>query len=784
MDKWPERGTDINGNFVGLKSETEKDGGAICNSWNSIGNITGNFIGNGLESNVAEEYVYGGAIYNAYGSATIIESIIGNFIGNYTKSVKDAAGGAIYNGDKGNILNIVGNFVGNYTIAQTYNSEGGAIANFNQGNIGDVTGDFLFNYSYSNQLADGGAIMNYSKAQIGDITGDFIGNYVKSLQNFVNGGAIFNNNGGKIGDITGHFIGNFLLSEQGEAHGGAIYNYHESSIGNIDGDFIANYSQGVKTAHGGAIDNCESTIGDITGDFAGNYAKANENVYGGAIYNYKDTSGKDTKIGNIKGDFVGNYVSSVSGKAYGGAIYNNLAEIGNIEGTFYGNRAEGAESNGGAIANDGTMGYVSGNFVSNSASTNGGAVYNAGSIGNSSAKSLEEDNKGIYNSSFYNNTAGSHGGAIYTEKSLKITADGAVSEFASNKANGESEAIYVKKADGDEDVTLTMSAENSGKFNFYDAINGEEGYKIAITGDDSGEVNLYNKISNADIKHENATTNVFDAKYLNNSNSLDMQSGTLNINNFGLTQLNFRKFGIQGGTINIDSVNVSLAEKIMGRITADEYSEQSKDGTINVNDMKLLSDSPDLVTPINFADKSFANTVHSSIHRAYAPIYQYSVDYIADGSSKTSAGETGDFLFTRLGYNPSVFASSVAQLAGGYASMIQTYDYSFEHADTFSALPAYARKAMLNANKYAITEGKLPLYNNYINQNALWFRPYTSFESIPLKNGPKTSTVLYGSYIGGDSEIFHLYIPAMSDIQAQVKVIRVIIHIKMVLLEA
>ncbi len=863
------KGENITHDFINLKDDNcqdnDSDGGAILNSWNTIGDVVGNFIGNGRISNTQPKkeaqkeedkhqvYVYGGGILNA--NYAHIGKVTGDFIGNYVKSQWDAAGGAIYSGNKSNMNDIVGNFVGNYSISQQYQSEGGAIANF-FASMSNITGDFLFNYTYSESgLADGGAIMNYGNdASIGTITGDFIGNHVHSLNgyadggaikndgantqesltnsigdivgNFIanyahgtqgsDGGAISNNNQAKIGNLTGDFIGNYSYADNssGNAYGGAIYNYYGSSIGNIKGDFLGNrtYSE-QNVAHGGAIDNCNSTIGNITGNFWDNFSVGVSDVFGGAIYNYRNQSVAKNEqnnngeiksvIGNITGDFIDNHVyatnttkanSSSSAKAFGGAIYNNDGNIGNIDGNFYYNSAisTSGEARGGAIANDGKLGNLHGNFYSNSASKFGGAIYNAGSIGensnNQEAQAIDstskDNNKGIFNSSFYYNYAGEHGGAIYTSSSLKLTAENSfISEFAGNKAANILEAIYVDNSQNKQknseisnennNITLTLNAVSNGKFNFFDSINGSDNYNLHITGDSSGVVNLLNNVSNANIQHENVTTNVFDTKFLNNNNSLDMKSGTLNLHNFGFSQLNFDNFSISGGTINIDSADVNLAYKQMGKIidlNKDEdktevkafslSDSESKGGTINVFDLNVFADSSSLTTTVNFADLTFAGNVKSDVCEAYGPIFHYSVEYLSGTSTNTISSEDsshgGDFLFTRIGFNPAILASAVAQLTGGYASMVQTYNYAFEHADTFSALPSSVRNAMLNQNKYAITEGNLSLYNNHLNKNALWFRPYNSFESIPLKNGPKTSTILYGSFIGADSELFDL----------------------------
>jgi hypothetical protein len=38
----------------------------------------------------------------------------------------------------------------------------------------------------------------------------------------------------------------------------------------------------------------------------------------------------------------------------------------------------------------------------------------------------------------------------------------------------------------------------------------------------------------------------------------------------------------------------------------------------------------------------------------------------------------------------------------------------------------------------------------------LYVRPFSNFESVSLKNGPKVSNVSYGSLIGGESDIIDL----------------------------
>ena len=471
-----QNGADITANFKNLGGSNK--GGAIYNN-GTIGDITGDFIGNCVSSTNNKYGADGGAIDNS----ETIGNITGDFIGNYASGSSSTKGGAIYN-DIGTIGNITGDFIGNYASGR-YSAYGGAIHN-GYGTIGNITGDFIGNYASSpDSDASGGAIYNNHYTEIGNITGDFIGNYASASGSYsgANGGAISNFGANTtIGNITGDFIGNYASSTNSYAQGGAIYNY---------------------IADGSTI------IGDITGDFIGNYASStNSHVQGGAIYN----KGANVTIGNITGDFIGNYASSTNSYAQGGAIYNDFgATIGDITGDFIGN-------------------YAQGNSFGR-----GGAIYNSwGTIG-----AKDDDGNvvgGIINSSFINNYAKSEtdeakGGAIYTEESLNIIAqNGGQSVFSGNyvqdKNGKRQEAIYVENNnsagsttpeiisfednklvvqikssyfDSYDPVDLTLNANTNGVIRFDDQISGEMGavnatYQMNIIGmaqDFSGKDDMY-----------------------------------------------------------------------------------------------------------------------------------------------------------------------------------------------------------------------------------------------------------------------------------------------------
>ncbi len=737
---------DITGDFIG---NSAGDGGGAINNNNSatIGDITGDFIGNSSDNT-------GGAIFNFY---AIIGNITGDFIGNSTRY----SGGAIDN-SSGTIGDITGDFIGN-----SASSDGGAIYNRNSSTIGDITGNFIGNSASS----DGGAIYN-EDSTIGNITGNFIGNSANS-----SGGAIENSRG-TIRDITGDFIGN-----SASLYGGAIEN-NRGTIGDITGDFIGNSARN----SGGAINNRNSgTIEDITGDFIGNYASS----YGGAIYN--DTS---STIGDITGNFIGN-----SGRNYGGAIYNDTSTIGDITGDFIGNSANsgGTIYNGGTIGditgdfignsariyggaiynNSGTIGDITGDFIGNSASSYGGAIYNNGTIG-----AKDNDNTiigGIINSSFIDNYAQStngeaQGGAIYSTKDLNIIADNAQTVFEGNytESNGvkDDNAIYMNG----NDLTLSFNMKNGGSVVMKDNIDGIDGYTVNITGDDINNTTFYllNDIRNSNLFAGNTTLN-----------TVNDSVHVYDVNSFTLT-----------GDTNFVA-DVDLANKEMDRLTADSYGEHN--GNLNVIGMNLLSDAVqgESVTAVYFAEPDLKNNVVNAVSggtgdlpdsfqtTAYTPIYKYNVIYDKD-NQYDGKGDGGYFVFAKGdiilpdepdepdepnlpipptgggttgnpsdAFNPAVLATPVGNLAAGQAAMNEAFKYVFEHADAFTQLPAMERYAKINANKYALStdfNDNLPSYADNLHNKGVWFRPYTTFETMNIKNGPKVDAITYGSLVGFDGD--------------------------------
>ena len=613
--------------------------------------------------------------------------------------------------------------------------------------LADVTGDFV-----ENSAGEEGAAI-YNSGFIENITGNFVAN-----KSQFSGGAIYNS--GKISEISGNFIDN-RAEDSYSAAGGAIFNtnptparasegseveYSETSF-NISGNFIGNSAVALSEAElppkplalyalsttgmGGAIAN-NASIGNITGNFIGNYASG-EYAYGGAISN-------DGEISDITGDFIGNYAAG-SGEyagAAGGAIANSYGEIKNITGNFIGNnvQSEGFAA-GGAISNNDLIGefdYDEEKIVSGT---------------------------GIVNSSFYGNYAKADGeyamaggGAIMTFTDLNIVAkDGYTSVFSGNytEVNGERDdnAIYAGYGS-----TINFEMKNGGKFVMADNIRGEaepqpvsleritapESYKVNITGDNIDNTAFY------------MLNDMYDA-------DLTVGQTTLNTVNDSIHTYDVNNFTLSNNTKMV--VDVDLANETMDRFTSNGYGEHN--GDLIVSGMNLLSDSKSDSAEIFFAEEGLKDNVLNGTgelpdkyQTAYTPIYKYNVNY-------DNRADGGYFVFNRGGlnssdsFNPSVLSTPVANQAGSQAVINETVRFAFQHMDLFSQLPFNQRMAIINNNRYAISEGT-PKYTPELEMinKGFWVKPFTSFETINLNNGPDVDAITYGTLVGFDSNFKEL----------------------------
>ncbi len=760
------RGTisDITGNFIA--NSADYDSGAIYNG-GTIGNITGDFIGN-----------YGGAIYNDYNR--IIGIIAGNFIAN--------SGNAIYN--SGIIGDITGDFIGNNSSGNI----GGAI--YNNVTIGDITGNFIGNSAnggdyYGNY---GGAI--YNIGEIGDITGDFIGNYANGRYADY-GGAIYNE--GTITNINGDFIKNDASS------GSAIYN--TNTIGTITGDFIGN-TNGVALSNSSNLNlysdsGTIAVIDKITGNFINNTSGAIENT--GYINEIKGNF-----INNEGGAISSSFYSAYRGHYFGAPnipyfdttginkivnsnFYNNFSK--EHAGAIYSNR----DIN--IVARDGGASVFSGNYIQ---SQDGNKDYVAIFIEVPNFKS-DEWQSGYYkilsDSTTLTLNANTNGTIIIDDKISGASnfVDGNFTEEY-NPETGSYDRNWIDEngnpVDEPEKMTysVNITGDNTGKVILNNTVDGYE-YEYNYSDNNGKHVgNILGKTPvNISLENTNlylgARDNIFDG------NNLNLKSGFMSMvnNSAGISALNNLTVS---GDVNF-AADVDLANKEMDRFTAAEYGEHT--GNINVIGMNLLSDAVEgeSVTAVYFAEPDLKNNVVNAISggtgelpdsfqtTAYTPIYKYNVIYDKD-NQYDGKGDGGYFVFAKGdiilpdepdepdepnlpipptgggttgnpsdAFNPAVLATPVGNLAAGQAAMNEAFKYVFEHADAFTQLPAMERYAKINANKYALStdfNDNLQSYADQLHNNAVWFRPYTTFETMNIKNGPKVDAITYGSLVGFDGD--------------------------------
>jgi outer membrane autotransporter protein len=264
------------------------------------------------------------------------------------------------------------------------------------------------------------------------------------------------------------------------------------------------------------------------------------------------------------------------------------------------------------------------------------------------------------------------------------------------------------------------------------------------------------------------------APYNYTNDSINLEESTLNISALTTDALQFNTFGMNNGVVNIGSSDVDFETNTMGRITADEYNIIGNGNTVNLNGINLLNKPDTSIAVINipFADESFASSVKYSGQESFeTSIYKYGIAYnpkdgnmmfIRGGQYNSNTGSIEYPSNPSDQFNPSVMSTTAATQAGAVSTMIQTYNYAFQHSEHFMSLPNMTRMALLNKNKYALAtstaadvspDADICFADNAANA---WYKPYVSFESVPLKNGPKVSSITYGSLAGYDTPIKEL----------------------------
>ena len=793
-------------------------GGAIYNSGGTIENITGEFINNyvGSKSGTSSSFsIYGGAIGNA-GTIGNIAATIGltnnNFLNNYAKSETDKAiGGAIFtnydmtlNADNGNVL-ISGNYIESngvkennaIYVANLANPSGTINRNttftLNAVNNGKIQIDDSIAggsyYSYSHKLWET-SYHTYALALTRDGTGTI------SLYNDVINANVTSDN------VTIDFA-----NGETRAYDFVSMTANEGSKLNIDIDFSNKTADTITTQNnstGTLIINSINMLGSSV-----------EALKFQIIKNTDPESSLQLALGNnfkIVDDILNALTDAVfndevfiqedginlatttttndSLVVYRNKIYDTLDLITTKESENERNFTFRTTDNYNLSKDLGTV--TKGTLNINGVSSTTPSTINAQNhtlfnlknettlnINNTTIEKAKdfaikaEHEKAVLNlnnASFKNTT----GTAIQSKVNVNITADGGKSEFSGNTA-----AIQMNEAS----KSINMNSLNQGEIVLDDVVDGQAGYNVTLNGDNKSKITINNNINNAIISLDNTNLYLGRENVFDRSQALNLNSGTIYLNNNSIGTMHIPTLNLSGKT-NI-SVDVDLANEQMDRVTADKYNV-TQNAILNVTNLNLLSTTEKSDVKILFADEPLANNVtysgdspisYKGTNILYSPIYKYTVNYGVDETDKlgyfffnrATAG-IGDGSGSDIGggaagnisdsFNPAVLTPSVATQAGAYTTQLQTFNYAFQHADTFMNIPYLERVAIINQNKYALSPTgdatDVGTFSPLLIKEpsaGFWVKPYASFENIPLKNGPKVSNINYGTLVGYDTAL-------------------------------
>ena len=737
----------------------------IYNRSGYIGEVNADFYNNKSDNDNLYRQI--GVYITAYNASTsnrenypYVGSIKGDFINN----------GLAISIDTGRVDNISGNFINNMRAIDITNNE-----EDNENPIGNIQGNFIKNHQ--------GAIYfeGYPNSHIENINANFFENSISTANGTAYGGAIYS--GCIIDNMSGLFVRNKAIGETyygaggaggaislGDWNSGTVEYFQEASLNINNSAFIENSAEG-RVATGGAIYNASRAKISNT-DFINNMTKAESGFsVGGAVATdsenfalpqtiasliYKDMPDDSFSYIFTNSNFIGNTAETANANslALGGAIYSEK----NIK-----------------IAADGEQSLFSGNKTIVNGVENNNAIF----MGVRVQYDYERDEDGNWIKVPVE---------TFTPTAVLDTKNGGVIRF-DDKIDGGAITLEEREIEEEYDGEIYTYREE------VPVVDKSEKYNLGITGDSTGKVIFNNTVENANISIEDgANVQLTNETYWDNNN-LTMAGGELSFVNNAIGVSSLNNLTVADNTNFV--ADVDLANKEMDRFTAAEYGEHT--GNINVIGMNILSDAVEgeSVTAVYFAEPDLKNNVVNAISggtgdlpdsfqtTAYTPIYKYNVIYDKD-NQYDGKGDGGYFVFAKGdiilpdepdepdepnlpipptgggttgnpsdAFNPAVLATPVGNLAAGQAAMNEAFKYVFEHADAFTQLPSMERYAKINANKYALSTDfneNLPSYADQLHNNAVWFRPYTTFETMNIKNGPKVDAITYGSLVGFDGD--------------------------------
>ena len=653
------------------------------------------------------------------------------------------------------------------------NGTNGPVANINNGSAQVEFNNV--NLQNNTSTGDGGAINNTNSASLKITGGDMTGNSAGG-----NGGVINNTStGATIEGITAD-------NNSAKGNGGAIYTNKDLTI--TDSDFGVTARN---TDSNGSRDNdiyidgssivtydTKTKDGTIASGLAGtgNLNKTGSNTLNLSGNNTDFTGNMNVQSGNVsftQGKNTDTYISGSTSITSGSTvtINNSMSDItaGNFSGA--GNVVKDGTNNltltGDNSGLTGTFDVQSGdvNFTQNTASDKyvGGTT----NIASGSTVTLTNDLSDIIAGNFTGN------GSFVKDGDKNLTLKGNNSNFTGDVTiddgkityNPDNSTYFGGNTQINTNGQLTVQGNNNATISSIagtGTISNDGSGKLILSGDNSGFVgNLSINSGSFGLANGAALGTLNNAAFadgtsinLQNTTVVDNGDGTYstNPNPASIEKLNMTTITLNGKVgfaIDVDLKN-SIADSINAtNVSGSGYLSISQSG-LNVVSDALLNNTSVTIAQGQLATNGYIK-LEDSAKSVMGPIQRYDVTY---GGGVLNFAKQGGNTPGIDSINMAVMPSVVATQAGGYLAQLETLHDGFFHLERYTRYTLRDRKTAEDIALNASTDTPVYLYSNIPETSqAMWIKPYTTFENIPLKGGIDVSTITYGSLYGGDSEL-------------------------------
>ncbi len=353
-------------------------------------------------------------------------------------------------------------------------------------------------------------------------------------------------------------------------------------------------------------------------------------------------------------------------------------------------------------------------------------------------------------------------GLLTKDGSGTLNLQGDNSEFTGDVEINEGKVFYQKKYKDDNYFSGKTTINENGELEFN--FNGPQTLNTKLHGNGtftkSGSGTLYLEGDNTTFAGnmnlaEGSIRLAKDALFFDVS-AMTMHGGTtFDTRNGSMDTINFGNLTLNDGAVNL-GLDINLDTQTGDFFSADSV---TGDSALTIKYLDILSDGyrAENHIPIASTENAFSQSLvlDPSLSTIWGSIYKYNVGYDPDNGylNLTCAAEN-----SYQAFNPAITAAPVATMVGAYLVQLDSLIDAFGNMDMLMLLPKSERTALLTRNRYAASDGSLAFLPGIMPEQytGAWFRPYSTFESVRLDNGPRVNNVMYGSLFGVDSPIIPL----------------------------